>query len=124
MVQREKFMLGIPQPASIGLKVFLFHASEDKTFVKGLYTRLQSDGLAPWLDSEMLLPGQEWDREVAAAVHSCDVVLVRASRAAVQKSGYVQKEIRYALDGDERPEGEVFIVPVRIDACEMSSRDE
>ncbi len=124
MVEREKFMLGIPQPASIGLKVFLCHASEDKAFVKGLYTRLQSDGLAPWLDSEMLLPGQEWDREVAAAVHSCDVVLVRASRVAVQKSGYVQKEIRYALDvADERPEGEVFIVPVHLDACEMSSRD-
>jgi len=42
------------------LKVFLCHASGDKPAVHDLYRCLRSDRVAPWLDEEDLLPGQDW----------------------------------------------------------------
>jgi len=39
------------------------------------------------------------------------------------KSGYVQKEIRYALDvADEKPENAIFLIPCRLEECEVPER--
>ena len=105
------------------LKVFLCHASGDKPAVRELYHRLRGAGYDPWLDEEKLLPGQEWELEIRRAVRYSDVVVICLSRRAVTKAGYVQKEIRYALDvADEQPEGAIFLIPVRLEACEVPQR--
>lgn len=80
------------------LRVFLCHASSDKTVVRGLYERLRTRSIRPWLDEKRLLPGQDWDLEIKKAVHNSDVVVVCLSRRSITKEGYVQKEIRFALD--------------------------
>lgn len=96
------------------LKVFLCHSKDDKPKVYELYRRLVSDGFDVWLDEEKLMPGQDWDLEIRKTVRNTDVVIVCLSNSSVTKSGYVQKEIRFALDvADEKPEGTIFIVPVR-----------
>lgn len=106
-----------------GRRVFLCHASEDELPVQKLYSRLRADGFLPWLDCETLLPGQEWDLEIREAVRLSDAVIVCLSRNAVQKSGYVQKEIRIALDvADEKPDGTIFIIPALIEDCDVPTR--
>ena len=96
------------------LKVFLCHASADKPKVRTLYRRLVEAGFDPWLDEEKLLPGQEWDLEIRKAVRASDVVIVCLTRNSVNKEGYVQKEIRMALDvADEKPEGTIYLIPAR-----------
>ena len=111
--------LGIPRQ----LKVFLCHASEDKPFVRDLYQRLQRSGVDPWLDTENLLPGQDWQLEIRKAVRDTDVVLVCLSQCSTNKAGYVQKEIRDALNvADEQPEGTIFIIPVRLEDCALPDR--
>ena len=105
------------------LKVFLCHASGDKPAVRDLYHRLRGAGFDPWLDEENLLPGQDWQLEIPQAVRSSDAVLICLSRRAVTKAGYVQKEIRYALDvADEQPEGAIFLIPLRLEECEVPHR--
>lgn len=105
------------------LKIFLCHASDDKPSVRKLYRRLQSDGVDPWLDEENLLPGQKWQLEIPKAVRSSDAVLVCLSQNSVTKSGYVQKEIKFALDAaDERPEDKIFLIPIRLEECEVPER--
>ena len=43
--------------------------------------------------------------------------------ASISKEGYVQKEVRSALDvADEKPEGTIFIVPVRLESCAVPTR--
>ena len=107
----------------VNFRVFLCHASGDKPSVRALYRRLRDDGFLPWLDEESLLAGQDWDREIAGAVRTSGVVLVCLSRTSVTKEGFVQKEIKYALDvADEKPEGTIFIIPVRLEECEVPSR--
>lgn len=88
------------------LKVFLCHSKDDKPKVRELYHRLVADGFDPWFDEEKLMPGQEWDLEIRKAVRESDVVIVCLSKSSTTKAGYVQKEIRFALDvADEQLEG-------------------
>jgi len=112
-----------PTQTSRQLKVFLCHASGDKPAVRDLYRRLRSDGIAPWLDEEDLLPGQDWQLEIPKAVRSSDAVIICLSSRAITKAGYVQKEIKDALDvADEQPEGAIFLIPLRLEECEAPER--
>jgi TIR domain len=105
------------------LRIFLCHASEDKGNVRQLYTQLRDEGFQPWLDTEDLLPGENWDQSIRKAVRSSDVVLVCLSTHAVQKTGYVQKEIAQALDvAEEKPESTIYIIPVLLGACSVPDR--
>jgi len=100
------------------LKVFLSHAHSDAEAVRALYNRLIADGVDAWLDKEKLLPGQDWEREIRKAVREADVVVVCLSKVFNQR-GYRQKEVRIALDeADMMPEGEIFIIPARLEQCE------
>jgi CheY-like chemotaxis protein len=105
------------------LRVFLCHSSYDKAAVRKLFTRLRKDGFDPWLDEKMLLPGQDWQVEIVKAVRNCDIVVVCLSPGSITKEGYVQTEIKIALDvADEKPEGTIFLVPLRLEACAVPDR--
>lgn len=105
------------------LHVFLCHAHGDKQTVRNLYKQLCDSGIDVWLDEEKLLPGQKWEREIPKAVKNSDVVIVCLSKAAINKSGYVQKEIKYALDiADEKPDDSIFIIPLKLEQCEIPDR--
>ncbi|HKV42688.1 MAG TPA: TIR domain-containing protein, partial [Blastocatellia bacterium] len=105
------------------LRVFLCHSSKDKPAVRELYGKLSASGFKPWLDEEDLLPGQEWANEIQKAVRASDVVLVCLSRDSITKQGYVQKEIKFALDvADQQPEGTIFVIPVKLEECEVPNR--
>jgi hypothetical protein len=102
------------------LKVFLCHASDDKTEVRDLYNLLVKHGADPWFDAENLLPGQDWNLEINKALDDSDVILLCLSKGSVSKEGYVQKEMRIALDRAlEMPEGRIFLIPARLEECEL-----
>ncbi|HCR53864.1 MAG TPA: hypothetical protein DIW27_05565, partial [Cytophagales bacterium] len=106
------------------LKVFLCHSSDDKPIVRKLFQRLYSrKGIDPWLDEAKLLPGVRWDHEIAKAVKESHIVIVCVSKNSVSKEGYVQKEIQRALDiAQEKPEETIFIIPLKVEDCEIPDR--
>jgi hypothetical protein len=105
------------------VRIFLCHSSKDKLVVRGLYDRLWLDGFQPWLDEKDIMAGQDWNTEIMKAVQASDVVLVCLSQAAITKAGYVQKEIRVALDvADIQPENTIFIIPVKLEDCAVPMR--
>lgn len=102
------------------LKVFLCHSKDDKEDVRRIYMRLLALGCQPWLDNESLLPGQDWDSEIRKAIREAHVFLACLSSRSVTKRGYVQKEIKFALDAaTEIPDGEIFIIPIKLEPCEL-----
>ncbi len=105
------------------LKIFLCHSSGDKPQVEKLYAYFLQQGADPWLDSEKLLPGQDWNLEINNALDDSDVILLCLSKKSVDKEGYVQKEVRIALDRAlEMPEGRIFLIPARLEECELPRR--
>ena len=75
------------------------------------------------MDKEKLLPGQEWELEIEKSVKGADVVIVCLSEKSVEKVGYYQKEIKKILDvADEKPEGTIFVIPLRLDECRVPYR--
>ena len=76
-----------------------------------------------WFDEKDLLPGQDWTLLIQWAVQDSDVVLICLSRAAIDNKGYIHREIQLALDiAQLQPEGSIFIVPVRLEECDIPQR--
>ena len=79
-----------------------------------------ADRFQPWLDEEDLIAGQDWQQEIPRAVRRSHVVVVCLSSQSTSKAGYLQKEIKFALDVlDEQPEGMIFIIPARLEPCDV-----
>ena len=75
------------------------------------------------VDPEILVrckEAQHWLRrnEIDKALDNSDAVIVTLSTGSVSKEGYVQKELRFVLDiALEKPDGTIFILPLRLDDC-------
>src|SRR6266446_10392490 len=99
-------------------KIFLCHANEDKSQVRDVYRRLQEEGFEPWLDEEDLIGGQLREQEIRRTLKNSDFILIFFSQNSVAKRGYVQREMKLALDTwEEVPEGQIHTIPVRLDDC-------
>jgi hypothetical protein len=105
------------------LKVFLCYSHKDFAQVYSLFRKLSSSGFDTWLDKVSLLPGQDWELEITKAVRSADIFIACLTQEFVSKSGFSQKEIRLAWDvAQEQPEGTIFIIPLRLEECEIPDR--
>jgi TIR domain-containing protein/type VII secretion system (Wss) protein YukD len=105
------------------LHIFICYSSNDKKAVHDLYNELRQCGFDAWLDENRLLPGQDWNLEIRKAVRNSNIVLVCLSRGSIGKAGFIQKEIKYALDvADEQPEGSIFLVPLKLEECDVPER--
>ena len=99
-------------------RVFLSYAREDAPAALRLYTELSEKGLDVWLDTESLMPGQNWKNTIRREIRECRFFIAVLSGNSVNKRGYVQKELKEALDVlDEYPASSVFIIPARLDDC-------
>ena len=104
-------------------EIFLSYAREDLENARRLWNDFRSAGLDVWFDQDKLEPGQDWKLEIEKAIRDSKIFIACLSSRSVTKRGFVQTELRRALDVlDQVPEGEVFIVPLRLDHCEVPHR--
>ena len=109
----------MPEPKR-PLKVFLCHASTDKPKVRELYRYLKRRGINPWFDEEHLVGGQDWQVEIPKALGTSDAIIICLTKNSIDKEGYVQNEIKFALDKAlSMPEGRIFLIPVKFEECEV-----
>ena len=99
--------------------VFLIHAHSDKTAVHKLHQRLTRDGVDAWLDAANLHPGQDWQSEIRRAILRSDVVIVCLSGAFNHQNGFRHEELRLALEKANLLVDGIFIIPVRLEPCDM-----
>ncbi|WP_299394345.1 toll/interleukin-1 receptor domain-containing protein [Pelagibius sp.] len=98
---------------------FLSHAKDDSEFVSGLAARLLQDGVLTWFDENDLLPGDDWRRKIDKGIEQSDFILLFLSSSSVSKTGYFQRELKYALEQQKlRPEGARYVIPIIIDGCQ------
>jgi predicted aspartyl protease len=100
-------------------EVFISYAREDLEIASRLYKDFKEIGLNPWFDQISLLPGQKWKIEIKKAIKNSRYFLALLSSQSVTKRGYVQKELREALDVlDEFTDEEIYLIPVRTEICQ------
>ena len=100
--------------------VFISYAREDSAAAERLYRDLKNAGAKPWIDKEEIRAGENWDLALSKAIKNNRYFIPLFSSKSVDKIGYVNKELRYALDAlDNYPEKTIFMIPVRLDDCEI-----
>ena len=108
---------GAASPAAA--RLFLSYARQDRDRVLPVYRALVDAGLTPWMDVEDILPGERWETSIQRAIRASDFCLVFLSANSVAKRGFVQKEIRQALEiWQEMLDSDIYLIPVRLEPCE------
>lgn len=119
--QARSIFLSLNKSTAIRKRVFISYAREDVDYAKRMFRELINAAYDPWLDCESLLPGQRWESRIEQAIRESHYFLALISTRSTIKRGYVQKEIRDALDILRQiPENEVFLIPARLDDCELT----
>lgn len=111
---------GAPLPKMRFPKVFLCHAMEDSKRVEDLSNLLQDEGLDPWFDKEDLLIGDRWEDEIYKAIEKSDFFAICLSKTSVNKTGFIQKEIRTAVNEyQRRPQDVAYLIPLKLETCDI-----
>jgi len=80
---------------------------------------LRKQEVNAWLDVRCLSAGSNWQLEIKRAIRNSRYFIMLLSRHSVTKRGFVQKEMKQAIDVlQEFPKGEIFLIPVRLDSTE------
>ncbi|EOI0111835.1 toll/interleukin-1 receptor domain-containing protein [Vibrio cholerae] len=56
--------------------VFISHNSKDKPEVRGIVSRLKSEGITTWFDEEQLVPGQLWQSQLEEQISEIRVAAI------------------------------------------------
>jgi hypothetical protein len=104
-------------------QIFLSYAREDEDKVKELYQRLSDAGFEPWMDKNDILPGEIWKSRIPQAIRESDFFLACLSGNSVNKRGWIQREIKDALDiWQEKLDSDIYLIPARLEDCEIPER--
>ncbi len=107
------------------LKVFISYGHEDIELAMRLYLELKAvENIDPWIDKERLQPGMKWRPAIRKAIRESDCFVALLSKNSTSRKGFIHSELRAALEIlNEFPEGEIFLIPVRLDDCQMPSAE-
>ena len=104
-------------------QIFLSYAREDKEEIESLYQKLSDAGFKPWVDTKDILPGEQWKSSIQRALQRSDFFLACLSKNSVNKRGWIQKEIKEALDiWQGMLDSDIYLVPVRLEDCDAPDR--
>lgn len=95
--------------------VFLSYTSADRSRVVPYFEHLKSAGFNVWMDTT-IKGGQNWDFEIQRALKKASLIVCFFSSSSLNRRGYVQREIKIALDfASDKLESDIFLIPVILD---------
>jgi len=96
--------------------VFISYTSGDRDRVEPIADALIASGVDAWMDKKRLKAGQNWDFEIRRALDKAALLVVFLSDKSVTKRGYIQREIRLALEkAEEKLVDDIYLIPVLLD---------
>ncbi|MCR9141493.1 MAG: toll/interleukin-1 receptor domain-containing protein [bacterium] len=101
-----------------GNRIFISYAREDQEFAERIYAFLRLTGFRPWMDVHDLIAGEQWAVAIHNALEDAAFVVICLSPRSVDKRGFLQKEIRTALEHrDNYLESDVYLIPALLEDC-------
>lgn len=99
-------------------RIFLCYAEPDRERVFSLYDSLVAAGFAPWMDKRHIQGGERWEVAIRRAIRASDFFIVCLSNKSVNRRGFMQREIRIALEfWNEQLEDDIYMIPARLEDC-------
>jgi len=99
-------------------RIFVSYAREDQAPAGSLVSFLRAAGFDIWFDKDSLHAGQDWRTVIEQEIARARLLVLCLSKNSVDKTGFVQKEMRLALQQAElRPDSQVYIMPISLDGC-------
>jgi TIR domain len=99
--------------------LFLSYARLDKEKVEALYQELTEHGYKPWMDEKDIFPGENFRLAIEKAIRNADFFLACLSMNSVDRRGFIQREIKDALDmWQEKLDDDIYLIPIRLEKCE------
>jgi len=97
---------------------FISYSSKDDAFATELHSKLQTQQVRCWKDSEDLKIGDRFQEEIERAIRLYDKLLLVLSENSID-SAWVEREVQAAFE-KERRQGSPVLFPVRLDDAVMS----
>jgi hypothetical protein len=102
------------------MRIFLSYARPDEERVREIHTLLANAGWLPWMDTQNIVGGMDWERQIQEQIRQADLFFLFASPQSVARRGILQREIRTALhQAQEFLPADIFIVPLLLEDCEI-----
>jgi hypothetical protein len=96
--------------------IFVSYARPDRERVLPFVSALRIRGFDVWMDFRDLKPGQDWRFEIERAMDEADIILAFVSVNSVDHRGFVQRELRSAMDrANEKLIDDIYLIPVMLD---------
>jgi hypothetical protein len=106
--------------------VFISYVHEDTRRVDQLHKALTAAGIPVWRDTEDLQPGENWPTKIRQAItDNALVFIVCFSQASTSRyKSYQNEELNLAIEQlRQRQPDDLWIIPVRLDECDIPDRD-
>ncbi len=111
---------GLTTVGKKGKTIFISYAREGEKKAVEVYDALIDRGHIPWMDKKALVAGQDWKLKIRKAIEPSQYFIALMSEQSVTKRGFVQKELRFALNVlGEIPPGQIYFIPVRLEDCDV-----
>lgn len=102
--------------------VFISYSRKDSQFVNALRRRLRWRGIRTWMDTRDIAGG-DWRREIKKALRHSNFFVACLSKDTAEAGEVLLFEHESALEIQrERLEGEIYVIPVRLEPCEIPER--
>jgi uncharacterized protein YwlG (UPF0340 family) len=116
----------IVKPNNLAGHAFISYVREDSRQVDQLQGTLQAAGVPVWRDTRDLWPGEDWRAKIRRAITNNALVFIACfSQASLSRGkSYQNEELTLAIDQLRlRPPDDPWLIPVRLDECEIPDRD-
>lgn len=100
--------------------IFVNYAREDDAVVTQLCERLRERGFALWMDTQDIVPGEDWKKALSRAIQTSTFFISCVSKNSVKKRGVIQEELKEALSvWNQKLHDDIYLIPVRLEDCEV-----
>lgn len=100
--------------------IFLSYTRKDHAKVKQLYQKLLEAGFHPWMDTEDILPGEDWKQCLMRTIREAPFFIACLTKNAANKRGVIQEELREALDvWRQKLNSDIYLIPIKLEDCEV-----
>ena len=106
-------------------KVFISYVREDADQVRRLTDELKSHGVDVWVDTDRILPGQQWAWAIRQGIRQGDYFIACFSECYERRGRtYMNEELNLAIEELRlRPSDRAWFIPVLISKCTVPDLD-